>query len=186
MQTNARSNAATSRFGVTTSPLPDIIGLGGAVAGIVAGFVMLVVAAILTAAMGGDIWLEAKAIAAPIFGPGVMRPGFEAGPVIVGTIIHFAVSALLGAIFSIIKRRVLKLPSDLGVPVLAGLIYGFMVWSAAYFIILPIINPFLRGQYAPTFIIQHLVYGVVLGLVYAYLRPNPYALSGQAPIWQRD
>lgn len=186
MQTNTRSNIAVGRIVAKPSPLPDIIGLGGAVAGLVAGAAMLVVAAILTAALGGDPWLEAKAIAAPFFGPTVMRPGFEAGPVIVGTIIHFIVSAVLGAIFSIIKRRILKLPSDMGVPVLAGLIYGFVIWAAAYFVILPIVNPFLRGQYAPTFIIQHLVYGVVLGIVYAILRPNPYALSDQAVMRERD
>lgn len=186
MQTHTRSSAAAARFTVRPSPLPDIIGLGGAVAGLVAGAVMLLVAAILTAALGGDIWLEAKAIAAPFFGPTVMRPGFETGPVIVGTILHFATSALLGAIFSIVKRRILKLPSDLGVPVLAGLIYGFFIWALAYFIVLPLVNPFLRGQYAPTFILQHLVYGVVLGMVYAYLRPNPYALSGQAPLRDND
>lgn len=186
MQTNARNTVAVPRFTVKPSPLPDVIGLGGAVAGLVAGLAMAIVAMIVTAVIGGDIWLEAKAIAAPFFGPTVMRPGFEAGPVIVGTIIHFATSALLGAIFSIIKRRILKLPSDLGVPVLAGLIYGFFVWGIAYFLVLPVLNRFLLGQYAPAFIIQHLVFGVVLGLVYAVLRPNPYALSDQVRTGEAD
>lgn len=150
------------------------MGLGGAIAGLVAGLTMAIVGAILSLVLDGNLWVEAKQIAAPFFGPLVVRPGFDAGPVIVGTILHFATAALLGAVYSIVTRRILKLPSDVGVPVLAGLIYGFFLWSTAYFLLLPLVNPFLRGTYAPAFIIQHLVYGVVLGLVYAMLRPNPY------------
>ena len=184
MSVPSRSRLVTSvsNFATHASPIPDIIGLGGAIAGLAAGGAMAIVALLITLVLGGDVWIEAKAIAAPIFGPLVMRPGFELWPILVGTLLHFATSALLGAIYSIVTRRLLKLPSDLGVPVLAGLIYGFFIWSTAYFILLPVVNRYLRGQYAPAFIIQHLVYGVVLGLVYAVLRPSPYALSGQVPV----
>ena len=47
-----------------TSPLPDIIGLGGAIAGLIGGLAMALVAAIISAWLGGDIWLESKQIAA--------------------------------------------------------------------------------------------------------------------------
>jgi hypothetical protein len=96
-------------------------------------------------------------------------------PIVVGTIIHFIVAALLGAVFGIVSRRVLRLPSDYGAQVLAGLIYGMALWVLAYFVVLPIVNPALLDTYAPSFIIQHLVYGVVTGLIYTQLRPAPYA-----------
>ena len=43
-----------------------------------------------------------------------------------------------------------------------------------FFVVLPIINPSLRETYAPAFIVQHLVYGAVTGLLYTWLRPQPY------------
>ena len=60
-------------------------------------------------------------------------------------------------------------------PVLAGLIYGLMIWFVAYFLVLPVLNPAMLDTYAPSFVIQHMVYGVVTGLIYSVLRPAPYA-----------
>src|SRR5262245_36566822 len=158
------------------SPLPDIVGLGGAIAGLGGGLAMAIVGAIISASLDGDIWLEAKQIAMVVYGPAATaQPGFVAGPVIVGTLLHLIVSAALGAVFGILTRRVFHLPSDFGTPLMAGLIYGLLVWMAAYFVVLPSFNPPLRETYAPAFVIQHLVYGAVTGLLYSWLRPQPYS-----------
>ncbi len=155
--------------------LPDIKGLGGAIAGLVAGVAMAIVGAAFALSSSNDIWLEAKQIAALVYGPAaVAMPGFVAGPVIVGTLIHFIVAIGLGAVFGILFRSVLHIPSTFGAPIVAGLIYGMLFWFLAYFIVLPIINPTLLDMYAPAFIFQHLVFGMVLGIVYLYLRPVPY------------
>ena len=173
MSLSTSSSGLKSRSVV--SPLPDVIGLGGALAGLAGGLAMAVVAALLSASMGQDIWHESKRIAAIVYGRAAFAgSGFEPGPVLVGTLIHLLVSALLGAVFGIVTRRWLHLTSDFGTPVLAGLIYGLMVWLAAYFVVLPLLNPALLEVYAPAFIIQHAVYGIVMGLVYMWLRPQPY------------
>lgn len=151
--------------------LPNVPGLGGAIAGIVGGLAMLIVAALLSTAMGEDLWREPREIALPLFGSA--QTGWA--PILVGTILHFLVAALFGAIFGIVSRRLLRLPSDYGAQVVAGLIYGLALWVLAYFVVLPILNPALLDTYAPSFVIQHLVYGVVTGLVYSQLRPAPYA-----------
>jgi hypothetical protein len=157
------------------SPLPDIIGLGGALAGLGGGLAMAIVAAIISASLGGDIWLEAKQIAAVVYGSSVAaQPGFVAGPVLVGTLLHLIVSAALGALFGIVTRRVLHLTSEFGTPLLTGLIYGMLIWLVGYFVVLPLVNPLLLETYAPAFIVQHLVYGAVTGLIYTWLRPKPY------------
>src|SRR5262249_44442364 len=143
--------------------LPNIPGLGGSIAGIVGGLAMIIVAALLSAAMGQDVWREPREIAMLVFGAAAQR-GWA--PIVVGTLMHFIVAALFGAIFGIVSRRLLRLPSDYGAQVLAGLIYGMALWVLAYFIVLPIVNPALLDTYAPSFLIQHLVYGVVTGLVY--------------------
>src|SRR6185295_12038938 len=110
------------------SPLPDIIGLGGAVAGLGGGLAMAVVGAIISVSLDGDIWLEAKQIAATLYGASAATaPGFTAGPIIVGTLLHLLVSTIFGALFGIITRRILHLTSDFGTLLMAGLIYGMLI-----------------------------------------------------------
>jgi hypothetical protein len=155
--------------------LPDIKGLGGAIAGFVAGVVMAIIGALFALGSSNDIWLEAKQIAAVVYGrAAVAEHSFVAGPVIVGTLIHFVVAIALGALFGILFRTVLRIPSTFGAPIVAGLIYSMLVWFVAYFIILPIVNPTLLDLYAPAFIFQHLAYGLTLGVVYMRLRSVPY------------
>ena len=164
-----------------TSPLPDIMGLGGALAGAAGGLAMAGIAALISLSLGGDIWLEAKQISAIVLGQEVgQQSGFAAAPVIVGSFIHMFMAVLLGAAYGILSRRVFKLPTEFGTPLLTGLIYGMLTWMVAYFIVLPIFNPVLLQTYAPAFIVQHLVYGLVTGLVYTVLRPQPYVEDERA------
>lgn len=157
------------------SPLPDVVGLGGALAGLLGGLAAMFVGAAISISLRGDVWLQAKQIAAILYGDAATaQPGFAAGPVIVGTLIHLVTAAILGAVFGIVTRRLFKLPSDYGAPVVSGLIYGMITWTVAYFALLPIFNPTLLETYAPSFIIQHIVFGIVTGMAYARLRPDPY------------
>jgi uncharacterized membrane protein YagU involved in acid resistance len=143
---------------------------------------MIIVGAVLSLVIGDDLWLQAKQIAALVYGPAaVAQAGFVAGPVIVGTLLHLLFAILLGALFGIIKSRIFRLPSDMGVPVLAGLVYGTTIWLLAYFVVLPVVNPLVLQTYAPSFILQNVVYGIVIGLVHSIVRPEPYLdLSRQA------
>lgn len=168
-ETSLNGSAAHARSNAPLIDLPDVPGLGGAIAGLGGGLAMIAAAALLTGASGGDVWLEPREIAAPLVGM-----GSPAG-VALGTLLHFLIAGLLGAVFGIVKRRVLRLPSDYGVPVVAGLSYGIMLWAIAYFVVLPVLNPALLDTYAPSFVIQHMIYGVVTGMLYSVLRPAPYA-----------
>jgi hypothetical protein len=137
---------------------------------------MAIVAALLSIWLGQDLWHEPKVIASLIFGPdAAAQPGFVAGPALVGSLIHMIVAGLLGALFGVVTRRVLVLTSDFGLPLLAGMIYGLMIWMVAFFVIVPVLSPRLLEIYAPAFIVQHIVYGAVTGLLYTWLRPQPYA-----------
>lgn len=162
-----------------SSSLPNVPGLGGAIAGLGGGAAMMVVAAMLSVATGQDMWREPREIAAPFLG-GVAN---GAAAVLLGTILHFLTSGLLGAAFGILSRRVLRLPSDYGVPVLGGMLYGLLIWALAYFVVVPVLNPALLDTYGPSFVIQHLVYGMVTGLLYSQLRPAPYNPTSADPAW---
>jgi hypothetical protein len=147
----------------------------GAIAGLAGGLAMALVGAVIALAVGADIWHTPKAIGSFLFGPAaVATPGFVAGPVLAGSILHVALSALFGAVFALLISRVLRLTTEYGAPVVGGLVFGALIWMIAYFVVAPLFNPLLLEVYAPSFIIQNLVYGTVTGLVYTAVRPEAY------------
>ncbi len=154
--------------------IPDVVGLGGAVAGFLAGAVMVLFSPILSLLTGINIWDPPKIIAATVYGPAVMdQPGFVAGPVITGTIIHFMISIVLGAIFGIVSNRLFHLTTDFGLPALIGLCYGLIIFFVAYFII-PVINPTVVDYGMAPVITQNMAFGIFLGIFYSMVRPQPY------------
>lgn len=142
----------------------------GALAGLAGGAVMGVLAMITGALYGGDLdmWAPIKQVAAAAYGVTAMAPGFALGPVIVGTLIHFIVAAIFGLLFALLYRRVMGLPFRLGLPFLVGGVYGLAVWGLAY-LVLPHVNPIMAGSEKPAFVLGHIAYGVMVGVVYAQL-----------------
>jgi hypothetical protein len=162
------------------APLPDIIGLAGALAGLGGGLAMTLIGALLTHALDQDHWLQLKVIASVALGPAVAAQlGFAAGPIIIGALLHFGLAALLGALFEILMRRIAHRPPAYGLPEVAGLVYGLLIWLVAFFVVIPILVPLLLQIYEPALLIQHLVYGAVTGLLYSMLRPQPQFAVGR-------
>src|SRR3712207_611302 len=95
-------SAYTSMPAVQPRWLPDVPALGGVVAGLIAGAVMVLLSPLLSLITGVDIWVPPKLIAATapwVDGATATQPGFEMAPVLTGTAIHFVVSIVLGAFF---------------------------------------------------------------------------------------
>ena len=158
----------------TIAPLPDIVGVAGALAGLGGGMAMALIGALLTHALDQDRWLQLKVNASLILGPAAAtQSGFVAGPIVLGLLLHLAMAALLGALFELAMRRIARLVPGDGFPEVAGLAYGLLIWLVAFFVVIPVASPLLLQIYAPALIIQHLVYGAVTGLLYAMLRPQP-------------
>jgi len=152
--------------------------VAGAVSGLVGGLVMACVGALISISMQSDIWLTAKQIAAFVYGPAAVSvDGFVAGPVLVGSLLHMLFSMIFGATYALLMTRVLKVTTEFGAPVIGGLVYGLTLWLFAYFIALPLFNPLLLDAYAPAFIIQNIVYGTTVGIVYMVVRPETYSDS---------
>lgn len=176
MSTQSRTNrSATSQVvRAAATPLLTKIEIGGAIAGLVGGVTMAVVGAILAIAVGDDLWKAPKLIATFVFGLSALaEPGFSAAPVIVGSLIHLLLSALFGALFGSLSCRAWKMPLDYGAPVVLGFVYGLAIWLVAYFIVLPLVNPLLLEIYAPSFLIQNMVYGLMVGMIYSAVRSAP-------------
>lgn len=158
--------------------IPDIAGLGGAIAGFLAGIVMILLSPLLSLLTGIGIWEPPKLIAATILGRSVVQlPGFVAGPVLVGTLLHLLISVVLGFLFGLTFHRLLHLTTDFGTPLLVGLCYGLVIFFLAYVVVLPVVNPLLRDSWLAPFIAQNMVFGICLGGFYTLLRPQPYDIT---------
>lgn len=156
--------------------LPDVPGLGGAVAGLLAGAVMVLLSPILSLLTGIGIWEPPKLIAATVLGESaIAEPGFVVGPVLIGTLLHFVTSVVLGIIFGIIFHRLLHLTTSFGLPVMIGLCYGLLIFIIAFFGILPYANPTLRDSDMAPVLVQNVVFGIFVGLFYTLVRPEPYS-----------
>ncbi len=104
---------------------------------------------------------------------------FEFGPALLGVVIHMMTGAMYGVVFALaISRLVLNRSLIVG----AGLVWGAMVFAVSAWIGLPIaaavfnsgdqITSMAEMAGYGTFVIEHLVYGLVLGLVLA-MRHSP-------------
>lgn len=133
----------------------------GAVAGLIAGLVFLVLELVLVPlALGGPLWGPPRMMAAIAMGDGVLPPPatFDAGVVLVGMLVHFALSAVLGVIFAWLAKA-----SGLsgGMLLLAGAVFGLLVYIVNFYGLTAIFPWFAMARNWVT-ILAHIVFGLVL------------------------
>lgn len=131
--------------------------LTGVFAGLYAGLVMALMICILTGARGAPILQPAWLVASFVLGPSAMQGGGLA--TLIGLVLHFGTSALLGGLFSRVfgkttMRRLLGL----------GLFFGIFLWAIAQFLLLPLVNPVAAHQLGNVwpFFVGHLGFGLAL------------------------
>lgn len=158
------------------------VGLLGAVAGIVAGLVMAVYAMMASATfLHQGFFTPLYGIASPLVGPGAMKTSmmqgisFNFGPAMLGIMVHMLWSALYGVIFGLIVAAA-RLRG--GFALVAGLVYGLLVFLFMSYVALPIVGvasmPGMVGY--PSFIAEHLLFGAVLGL-WPLLRRQDFGIA---------
>lgn len=155
---------------------------GGVLAGLVGGLVLSIFMLVMNVVTGQDVWVGAKFAALPFLGiDRVMHPGFEAGPVALGTASHFAVSAAWGLVFGLIFYDFGKTAT-----VVAGAFWGVVVWLGMHYLVLPMIG---AGQVASTIptstaVLEHVLFGVSVALAFLpfqRVRSEP-PVHGPAPV----
>lgn len=134
---------------------------GGIVAGIIAGAVLSVFMTIMNLTQGKDIWVGMKGAALPFLGARVHEPGFDSVAVPLGILCHFAVSVGWGALFGVITYGLTK-----GMTVLAGALWGIVVWLGMYYAVLPLVGAGEVTRTVPVVhaITTHVLFGLVVGL----------------------
>jgi hypothetical protein len=154
----------------------------GAIVGILAGMVMAMYAMIASATfLAQGFFTPLYGIATPIVGSEAMLTSMRQGlyfahvPALAGLVVHMMWSAFYGAIFGVLASR-LQLAATAAVVV--GMLYGVAVMIAMSFIVLPIVAagamPGMIGW--PSFTVEHLMFGLVLGLWLA-VRPADVVLQ---------
>lgn len=134
----------------------------GAVAGLVAGLVFLVVEMMLVPTVGGgELWGPPRMMGAIALGSEVLPPPatFDAGIVMVGMMVHFGLSAILGVIFAV-ATRALKLSR--GMTIAAGVVFGLAVYLVNFYGFTELFPWFAMARNAIT-VFAHLVFGGVIG-----------------------
>lgn len=135
----------------------------GLIGGALGGLAMVVVALIYGLLSGRGVWLPVNLIGATLVrdlqgAPLETLSQFNAAALIVGLLLHAALSVGLGFVFALL------LPTMPGPPLIWSLTVGPLLWSIASLLALPAINP-VMFEYVDefSFLIAHVVYGFVLG-----------------------
>ncbi len=99
-----------------------------------------------------------------------MLVGSEA--VVVGWVVHLAISAFIGLTFALLLGSRANKP---GTAAVLGLAYGAVWWVLGPLLIMPArlgMPTFALNDMTTQSLIGHLVYGAILGITYAMVRPR--------------
>lgn len=147
---------------------------GGLIAGTLGGSVM---ALILVAPVVGNMenaWPSLRVASYPFIGPQVFHPGFSVWPLILGTLVHFAVSMAWALLFTWVVHAWRGWWM-----VAASVPYGAFVWLVMHHIVVPLLRAgVVINRVPPTIsIVQHVAFGLTLGLTLALLQPQRWRIE---------
>lgn len=134
-------------------------------AGLLAGAVFMVLEMVMVPVfLGGSAWAPPRLIAAIGLGRGVLPPPatFDLTIVLMGLLIHFALSVLFTVVLAVLLPRV-----GAGAPLLVGALYGLALYLVNFYGFTALFPWFAMARNWVT-IVTHLVFGAVAA--WAYLR----------------
>ena len=141
-------------------------------ASIIAGIVFVIMEMVLIAAVGnGMVWGPPRMMAAIAMGEGVLPPPatFDFVIVMVGMIVHFILSIVLGLILC---WGIAKLRLGMAMAIVVGLVFGLLVYLVNFYLMTGIF-PWFEMARNPITISSHLVFGGLLGGTYRAMAPRP-------------
>jgi hypothetical protein len=139
----------------------------GAIGGALGGAAMALVANGYGLISGLGVWLPVNVIAATFLrdlqsASIDQLAQFNLAALIIGLLMHAVLSIGLGILF------VLILPTLPGTPIIWALTVGPLLWIIASVLTLPLLNPIMvRVVDVPSFIVAHVIYGLVMGIYVA-------------------
>lgn len=137
----------------------------GAVAGLIAGAVFMMMEMGLVAMAGDSPWGPPRMIAAIVMGEGVLPPPatFDLMVLMAAMAVHFMLSIVIGVGFALVARRF-----GLVMAVVAGAVVGLGLYVVNFYGFTAIFPWFAMARNTIS-IVSHIAFGVVLGLSYRML-----------------
>ncbi len=139
--------------------------------GVIGGAVFLLVQIIMaTGPLSSSMWVPLRWNAAIIMGQGVLPPpaGFALGPVVVGLIVHFALSILFSLLIAFIIHR-----GGLVMGIVGGALMGLCLYALNYFT-LTAVFPWFFAIRSWMMAVGHILFGAVAGGVYEGLEVEEF------------
>jgi hypothetical protein len=146
---------------------------GGIVAGLVGGVVLAAFLLLVNLTQGRDFWSVFKFAASPFLGMRAQVPGFDALAVLLGSLCHFAISAIWGLLFGLAFHGLNRKGT-----LIAGAFWGIVVWVGMFFVVLPIVGLGSVVSQVPVLLslVEHVLFGVATAAAYVpYQRQVPRA-----------
>jgi hypothetical protein len=146
----------------------------GAVAGLIAGIVMMSIAAVRSFAVTLGFWFPFKQIAATYMDVDALIAG--GGAVTLGIILHLIASAVLGGLFGLAGGSRIPWYGAL----FWGVLFGILVWAVMTFLGLPLLNAPMSERVALIsgwWFVYHLIFGALLfmaPLFYRLMAPHAW------------
>ena len=134
----------------------------GIIGGLIAGLIFVLIEMILVPTVGGgSAFGPPRMMAAIAMGEDVLPPPatFELGIFMVGMLVHFALSAVLGVIFALLISRFSMAFTG---KVFAGIAFGLLVYLVNFYGLTAVFPWFEMARNLIT-VFAHLVFGGVLG-----------------------
>lgn len=149
----------------------------GVGASLIAEAVFIAMVALVSAVRGMDPWMVTRMPASFLYGPAAVQPpGYVAGDVIAGLLMHLMMGIVAGLLYAALLPR-LRLN-----PVTGGVVTGMVLYVLGFWV-LPLLFPHRLAPFwlpATEKLLQagsHLIYGIVFGVAFrAIARP------GAAPV----
>lgn len=133
----------------------------GALSGILAGSVMLLVASFIAARTMGEWTQPLKLLGATFFGPQALAYGPISIAAIAGGILHYALSILYGVTFA----QLVNEKSGKTALIILGLVTSFIIWIFGCKLFMPSVNPTLAYVLStPVSLLLHFSFGLSFGI----------------------
>ena len=139
--------------------------------GVVGGAVFLLVQIIMTTGpLSSTVWVPFRWNAAIILGQDVLPPpsGFAFGPVLVGLIVHFALSILFSLLIAFVIHR-----GGLVMGIVGGALLGLCLYAFNYFT-LTAVFPWFFAIRSWIMALGHILFGAVAGGIYEGLEVESF------------
>lgn len=141
---------------------------GAFISALMGGALLAFIMVIPPAAGGAKVWPGTQFAAYPLLGKQVFEPGFHIWPMVLGTLLHFAIAFGWSLLFVFAVRKLTRVQT-----MLAAIPAGVLVWAVMHQVVMRLIAPEILARINPWLgIVQHVVFMGAVAATLVLLQPQ--------------